>query len=108
MTKALQSSKLIFKIGENDNYKKRDASILIKSGNIQETVTIYQAGSKPSIILTKNEFIVSNAGGIIAVEVSSNVDVNVELPNAIDWIKESPSRTMSTNIYYFDIAPNEN
>ena len=107
-TKALQSSKLIFEIDENTHVEKRNASIFIKSGNLQETVMIYQAGNEPSILLSQNEYIVGSEGGSIAVQVSSNVNVSVELPDNIDWVMESPSRIMSTNIYYFDIAPNEN
>ena len=53
------------------------------------------------------EYTVSSAGETIAVEVKSNVDVAVEIPDNVDWIKESTTRATSTNTYYFDILLNE-
>ena len=107
-TRALKTSNLVFEVKENDDTDKREAKITITSGEFSEVVTIYQEGAEPSIILTENEFAVSSSETTVAVEVMSNVDVTVEIPNDVDWITENNTRAFSTNTYYFDIAQNDN
>ena len=106
-TRAMKSSTLILDVDENDGVEKRRANISISGNGLKETVTIYQEGFKPSIVLTQNEYTVPSAGETIAVEVKSNVDVTIEMPNAADWISENVTRAISTNTYYFDIASND-
>ena len=105
-TRAMKTSTLTFSIAENDDIKKREAKITIKSGEFKETITIYQEGSKPSIVISKDEYVVSSDGETIAVEVKSNVDVSIEIPTDVDWIKENTTRATSTNTYRFDIDEN--
>ena len=106
-TRALKTSNLVFGVKENESEEKREAKITISSGAFSETITIYQAGSEPTIIISQNEYVVSSDGDTIAVEVKSNVDVTVELPTNVDWIAENTTRAFSTNTYYFNIAPSE-
>ena len=106
-TRALKTSKLAFKIAENDDIEKREGQIFIKNGELVEAVTIYQDGAEPSIVISKNEYVVSSDGETISVEVKSNVDVAIELTAEADWISENTSRATSTNTYRFDISPNE-
>ena len=106
-TRALKSSTLIFTVANNDNIEKREAKIYITHGENTETVTIYQEGSKPTIVISKSEYVASANGETIAVEVKSNVDVAVELPADVNWIRESKTRATSTNTYYFEISPND-
>ena len=106
-SRAMKTSTLLFKVAENDNSQRREAKIYIRSGSFNETITIYQAGSVPSIVISKNEYVVSSDGETITVKVKSNVNVAVEIPAGVDWISENTSRATSTNTYHFDIAPNE-
>lgn len=106
-TRAIKTSTLTFIVAENDDTKKREGNIAIKSGEFNEVVTIYQAGDEPTIVISQNEYVVSSDGETIAVEVTSNVDVAVEMPADVDWISENATRATSTNTYYFDIQPNE-
>ena len=106
-SRAMKTSTLLFKVAENEDSQRREAKIYIRSGSFSETITIYQAGSVPSIVISKNEYIVSSDGETVAVKVKSNVDVAVELPAGVDWISESASRATSTNTYRFNVLPNE-
>ena len=106
-TRALETSSLTFSIAENDDTTKREAKIYITSDELNEEITIYQEGSEPSIVISINKYVVSAEGETIAVEVKHNVDVAVELPPDVDWVKENITRGISTNIYYFDIAHSE-
>ena len=106
-TRAMQTSTLTFLVDENHDTEKREGKIYIQSGEFNEVVTIYQTGSEPTIVISKNEYVVSSNSETIAVEITSNVDVAVEIPADIDWISENTTRATSTNTYYFDIQPNE-
>ena len=106
-TRALKTSNLVFEVKENDETEKREAKIYIKSGEFSEVITIYQAGVEPTMVISQNEYVVSSDGETIAVEVASNVDVSVELPTDANWVTEIITRGVSTNTFYFDIAPSE-
>lgn len=105
-SRALTASTLKFKVSENEETSKREGKIVIRSGELSETVTIYQEGSKPTIVLTQNEYTISSSGETIKVELKSNVNYEIQLPN-VDWIKESSSRTMSAFTHYFEVDSNE-
>ena len=105
-TRAMKSSTLIFDVAEIDSRDKRQGTITISSGELKEVVTIYQDGTKPTIVISKNEYVIGSEGGSVAVEVRSNVDVSVELPSDVEWLSESTTRALSTNTYYFDVAEN--
>ena len=96
-TRAMKTSTLTFSVAENDDTEKREGKIYIQSGEFNEEVTIYQAGAEPSIVISQNEYVVAADGETIAIDVTSNVDVTVELPANVDWISESTTRATSTN-----------
>lgn len=94
-TRAMQTTYLTFKVQPNENVSRREGAIIIKSEKVSETVNIYQNGETPSIILTQSDYAVSNEGETIKVEVSSNVDYQIKMPD-VDWIIENKTRSMST------------
>ena len=106
-TRALQSHTLVFAVAENTSKAKREGKITFSSGDLKEEVVIYQVGSEPVIVLSQNSFDVSGLGGVVTVEVASNVDVEVEIPDDVDWVSENTSRALSTNTYYFNVVANE-
>ena len=105
-TRAMQTSRLVFDVAANDGKEKREGRITIRGGGRSETVTIYQAGETPTIILTQNKYEVSAAGETIKVEINSNVDFTVSVPSSVDWIEETGTRALSTHTKYFMISPN--
>jgi len=71
-----------------------------------ETVKVYQAGGA-LILLSQNEYTVSDAGETISVDIKSNVEYSVQMPD-VDWITdEASSRGMSSHTLKYVIAPNE-
>ena len=105
-SRALTASTIKLKVAENENTSKREGKITIRSGELSETVTVYQEGSKPTLVLTQNEYTVASEGETIKVELKSNVNYDIQLPS-VDWIKESSSRAMSVATHYFEVASNE-
>lgn len=105
-SRALTTSYLNFKISPNESLTAREGTITISDGVLSETVTIYQQGEKPSIIISQKEYTIGADANTIQVEVSSNVDVEIQMPN-VDWIAENQSRAYSTNTYHFIVSTNE-
>lgn len=106
-TRSLETFELTFTVSENSNVEKREGRIVFNSGEINEVVTVFQSGTEPSIVISKNEYVVSSNSETIAIAVTSNVNVSVEIPAGVEWIKENATRSASTNTFYFDILHNE-
>ena len=104
-TRAMKTTTLGFNIAENKTMQRREGTITVFSGDLSETITVYQKDHGEAIIISQKEYVVSDTGEDIAVEVTSNVDVEIEMPG-VDWITRNVSRAVSTNTYYFTIAEN--
>ena len=105
-TKSLQTSYFTFNVAENDYRSKREGHIVFSDGEVSETISVYQSGMIPSIILTQNEYTVSANGDSFSVELRSNVDVSVSMPD-VDWIRELSTKSLSTHTYDFVVDKNE-
>ena len=80
--------------------------IYFKSGDKVETVTIYQAGGA-ILLLLQDECHVSDKGSTISVNVQSNIEFGVQMPD-VDWITAEPNtRGMSSHTLRYTISPNE-
>ena len=108
-TKALKTSTLTFSAEANDDVTRREGQITVSSSVGSEVFKIYEEGTTPSIVITQSSYSVGSEGETIKVEVKSNVDVTIQIPEAsAAWIKEATgSKAMSTNTYNFVIAENE-
>ena len=107
-TKALIPYKLTIEVDPNTELKPRRASLIIKSELGNETVTVYQLGEDPALVLSERELEVPTAGSEFAVRITSNLDVEMEiLPATCDWVEEMKTKTISTNTYSFMAALNE-
>ena len=105
-TRALTIKKHSFTIAANEETEKREGEIYIKSGDKLETVKVYQSGG-PSLLLTQKEYTVSDKGGTIAIDIKSNFDFTVQMPN-VDWIEDiTTTRGLSSHTLKYVIAPNE-
>ena len=72
------------------NTDQRKGEIVIQSGDKSETVTVYQAGDG-ILSLTNKEFNLTSSEQDIAIEVSSNFEYEVTMPD-VDWISEIQRR----------------
>lgn len=104
-TRGLTASTLFFSADENTGTDKREGIITIRHGELSEEVKVYQEGMVPSILLTQNEYTVSDAGTDLQIELKSNVDYRMELPD-VNWISEVETRAMSSYTHHITIAPN--
>lgn len=109
-TKALKDSTLIFEILTNDGVANRSGQIFLASGNLKDTVNVYQAGVTPTIVVSKDEYVLKSEGESFEVEVASNVNatMNMVYPQGVEaWIEENTSKSISTNKFYFTAKAND-
>lgn len=105
-TRALTTKKHRFTIAPSEELEKREGEIYIKSGDKQETVKVYQAGGA-ILMLSKNEYAVSSEGETITVDLKSNTEYDVKLPE-VDWIHDLAStRGMSSHTLQYVVDANE-
>ena len=103
-SKALMTYTHTFSVESNPNTTKRDGSIeIIGSNGKTETVNIYQA-QKDELVLSKSEEIVSAKGGEVRVQLRSNVDYEVIMPENNDWVEQIQSDKADELI--FNVKPN--
>lgn len=104
-TRALTTKNIILNITENEDVAPREGKITISSSEFKEEVTVYQQGASPSIVLTTKKFTVVSGGETIKVELKSNTNYSVKMPD-VKWITESSTRAMSSYTHYFKVAGN--
>lgn len=104
-TRALTTYKHTLTISTNEEVEKREGEIYFKSGDKVEIVKVYQAGGA-LILLSKEEYNVSANGETISVDIKSNIEYGVQMPD-VDWITEVVTRGMSSHSLQYIISPNE-
>ena len=93
-------------VAMNENVEKREGEIKFKSGDKVETVKVYQGGGA-ILLLSQNEYTVSDAGETISVDIKSNIDFGVQMLD-VDWISdEASSRGMSSHTLKYIVSANE-
>lgn len=105
-TRALTTRILSFDVSESEEAEKREGKIYFKSGSKIETVHIYQAGEN-ILLLTEDEYPVSDRGEVIKVELKTNFDFEVQIPS-VNWIHATDkTRAMSSHTLYYTIDAND-
>lgn len=105
-TRGLSTSTLVFKIDNSEEYDKREGKIIIKGNGKEETVNIYQTGGG-ILTLTQNEFNINSSAQEIDIEISSNFDYDVTMPD-VDWISKVAGKTRGVSTHTLKLAISEN
>ena len=105
-SRALESTEVAITVDKNDSPETRTGKIIIKSGELSETVEVYQVGSPSELVLTESEFVVPAEGDTLKIELATNSKYSYTSPD-VDWIEECESRVLSTYTHYFVVKENE-
>lgn len=105
-TRALTTTNLNFTIDLNETGEKREGEIIIKSGELSETIKVYQ-GYEDFITLTKKDFTIPEEGGNVDIEIKSTLNYEVKMLSDVDWIAETKTRAVSTHTHHYTISPND-
>lgn len=94
---------------ENTNLTVRTGEIRVTAGNLSETVTVEQLGKEPAILLSAEAFSLSADGGNIELEITSNIEYDILIPDETPWVKVKPttrSGEMVTKGFAFEVEWN--
>ena len=104
-SKALTAYTHTFSVKSNPNTTKRDGSLeIIGSNGKTETVNIYQA-QMDELVLSKSQETVPAKGGEVRVQLRSNVDYEIIMPENTDWVEQIQSD--KTDELVFNVKPND-
>ena len=73
---------------KNDTNDNRNAEITITAGTAKATYNLVQS-QKDAVVVPTTEFTVGAEGDVVEIPFSANVDVDVLIPEAVDWIKQT-------------------
>ena len=95
-------------VDRNENYDDRSVAFVLTAENVTKNILVTQKQNN-ALDITASRFEVDAKGGTIDVEVKSNVDYRVVIPEHYQsWIKQAPeNRSLSTKTFSFEIAENE-
>lgn len=100
-TKGLESTKVLFDVAMNKNMNDdRTASVIVKSGELSETVTVNQTKFVPEWSLSATEAWIDTQGGSCDFTFDANQKFEVIAPD-VDWV----TMTEVDGSYHFEIAP---
>mgnify|MGYP002623354026 FL=1 len=106
-TKAITTSTTTLSVDKNDDTRKREGTVTVKSAVGSEKITVYQDAAAPSVILSSESVSIKADGGTFTVDVNTNVDVAMAITSGADWLNEVTTKAMSTHTYTFQAAANE-
>lgn len=101
-------NKLLVDLEENTGLDSRETEIMVTAGPLVEKVGVKQLGERPDILFEKERQDLYCSDTLVIVDVLSNVDYEVSVPEDIDWITYLPAtRTMMESVCKFQISENE-
>jgi len=106
-TKALTLYNHQFSVSRNDTYDNRSMKVIFKDRNstLADTLVVNQT-QKNGLILTDNEVNLESNGGIVDVELRSNVSYDILLPAGISWVTQVETKALNTYNHQFNVASN--
>ena len=107
--RSLSNCTLKFIVTPNDTYNERSVEIVVydKNSELKDTLQIVQK-QKDILILTEDEVKLQQEGGEFAVEINTNVEYRIEIPqDAKNWVSVVDSRTLVAYSHRFVVAAND-
>jgi len=108
-TRALTAKKISLIVEKNEEYSERKASITIsdKNSTVKQNISITQK-QKNAIIISKDNFEISEDGGTFEVEINTNVDLEVLIPADTDWLRIQTAGTRALSSTKIEFAVDKN
>lgn len=85
-----RGSSLKIIVAENKGFGSRRGEITVIADNLSETIVVEQLGREPDILLSSEVFTLSADGGELLLEITSNVEYDIEIPTETTWITIDP------------------
>lgn len=104
--KGLTTKVVNFTVLENEEFEKRQGAVIFTNGTIADTVDVYQDGALPTIVLSQNKIVVGSDGDEIQIEIRSNIDYEMNMPEGVTWMKVVETKAYSDYTHYIFVEAN--
>lgn len=105
-----QGNNLTIKVAENSDADVRKGEIILSGNGLTETIVVEQLGVKPAIIVNSEIYTLESDGGEINLEILSNIEYEIVIPEDVLWIKPKESAKTRSNMikteFDYDVAWN--
>lgn len=103
--RGLTERMLCFEVTPNEGEEMREAVITLESGSVKQTIKVQQFGKmeEPFIDLSLQEYKVGNAGGTFQIDVRTNIEYQVMMPDE-SWIIETAYDGIT---HFFEVLLND-
>lgn len=106
-TRAVSVRKHRFAISENREKQIRSGYIVFSGNSLSDTARIYQSQFNEQLLVNKDTFNLSVKGGMVSVEVKSNIEYDVTIPPAASsWLTRPSTRALRVEQLDFVVAEN--
>lgn len=109
-TRTMTSQSFRYTVSPNEDSQKREGYIIFSGGSQKDTAYVYQSGKAEEsyLILSEDTYNLSAAAQEITVELKTNIDYEVIVPDSVNtWVSHLSTRALRTDKLYFSIAGNE-
>ena len=108
-TRALRNETLTFAVAENEELEERRAEVVVKCGEerLQSIIFIQEAAPELFEADSEGNYSVEAKGGIIEVDVKTNIEYRVEIDEAAQWLQLAETRAVREERLSFTIAENK-
>ena len=104
-SRAWSKDTLTFVVLPNFTFNTREGKIILSTPDKKQSIVITQEGDIPYLKLSTDKMVVSHNGGVVDINVSTNVPYTIQMPN-INWITNSVSNIDNTK-YSFHVFGND-
>lgn len=105
--KGMETKTFNLSIKENEAFETREGFVIISGNELKDTVHIFQA-QKDQLILTQNTYNITSEKQDILVELKTNVDYDITIPDSVSsWISLLETKASRTDRLNLSIAANE-
>ncbi len=105
--KGMETKTFNLSIKENEEFETREGFVIISGNELKDTVHIFQVANERTLILTQDTYDVPAAGETLEVELKTNVDYNMEIPDVYSWVKRSYARALRTDKIQIEVLENK-
>lgn len=108
-TRSTSTSVFHLEIAENEAFSSRLCQLVFRSEalGLTEEVILEQQAATPQLFIGEWQYEFDSPGGELDIEVTSNYEVTVSVPDTCSWIGVSKTRSMKTRSFHFTIDPND-
>ncbi len=94
-------------VGASNESEKREAYIIVTCDNIIDTIVVDQLPLS-SIVIDKNEYIIEGYAQSIQINIHTNIELEVVIPDDVEWINYTPTPTKNEEgmCFTFEIEAN--